>query len=61
MGIEEGIREDYRKYGFQEGEQKTKTRGINKALQQGKWTLEEIAEVFEVSLDFVLQVQKGEL
>ena len=54
MGIEEAIREEYKKAGAQE----TKIRGIQRALQKGKYSLEEIADLFEVSVDFVRQVQK---
>ena len=58
MGIEEAIREEYKKAGLEEGTQKTKIRGIQRALQQRKLSLEEIADLFEVSVDFVRQVQK---
>ena len=65
MGIEEAIREEYRKAGRKEGHeeglaegaQKKQIRGIQRALQQGKLSLEEIADLFEVSVDFVRQVQ----
>ncbi len=57
MGIEEAIREEYRKAGLAEGAQKKEIRGIQRALQQGKLNLEEIADLFEVSVDFVRQVQ----
>jgi hypothetical protein len=50
---------------YQEGEQKGELRktikGIQKALVQKVLTLEQIADLFEVSLDFVLKVQKGEV
>ena len=62
MGIEEAIREEYKKAGYKEGfeeaAQKTKIRWIQRALQKGKYSLEEIADLFEVSVDFVRQVQK---
>jgi len=34
---------------------------IKKALKRGKLTFNEIAEDFEVSPDFVLKIQKGEI
>ncbi len=61
MGIEEAIREEYRKAGLVEGAQKNQIRSIQRALQQGKLSLEEIADLFEVSVDFVRQVQKDML
>ncbi len=39
----------------------TKVRGIQKALLQGKLGLEDIAELFEVSTEFVVQVKNGEV
>lgn len=44
--------------GRMEGETKAKTAGIIKGLKRGKLTLEEIAEDFEVSVDFVLQIKE---
>jgi predicted transposase YdaD len=73
MGIEEIILEEVKEYylqegkaegeqlGLQKGELKTKIQGIQKALSQKVLTLEQIADLFEVSLDFVLRVQKGEI
>ncbi|NJL11804.1 MAG: hypothetical protein HC913_01445 [Microscillaceae bacterium] len=47
--------------GEQIGELKTKIQGIQKALTQGKLTSEEIADLFEVSLDFIIKVKAGEI
>ncbi|MCU0446518.1 MAG: hypothetical protein MUE85_16555 [Microscillaceae bacterium] len=46
---------------FKQGIEKGKILGIQKALKRGRLGLEEIAEDFEVSLDFVLQVKNGEI
>ncbi len=40
------------------GEIKTKNKGITKALLRGKLSIEEIAEIFDVSIDYVLDIQK---
>ncbi|HAI77334.1 MAG TPA: hypothetical protein DCM08_13955 [Microscillaceae bacterium] len=65
MGIEEAIlqevREKSEKRGEKRGETQTKIKGIQKALERNKLTLNEIAEDFEVSLEFVKQVQSGEV
>jgi predicted transposase/invertase (TIGR01784 family) len=47
--------------GKAEGELQKTIKGIQRALERRKLTLEEICEDFEVSLDFVLKVQKGEI
>jgi hypothetical protein len=57
MGIGEAILEDVKEQAVEEA----KIKGIQKALNQKKWTIDEIADVFEVSIDFVLKVQKGEI
>jgi predicted transposase/invertase (TIGR01784 family) len=44
--------------GIMEGKIEGKMEGIKKALQRGKLTIQEIAEDFEVSIDFVLDIQK---
>jgi hypothetical protein len=41
-----------------EGKLEGKIERIQKALKRGKLTLEEIVEDFEVSIDFVLDIQK---
>ncbi len=34
-------------------------KGITKALKQGKLSIEEIAEIFDVSINYVLDIQKN--
>ncbi len=41
------------------GEIKTKNKGIVKALEQGRLSIEEIAEIFDVSINYVLDIQKN--
>jgi PD-(D/E)XK nuclease family transposase len=48
-------------YGRMEGKKEEKIAGIKKAILRGKLTLEEIAEDFEVELDFVLKIKNGEI
>jgi len=55
MGIEEAILKEVEERGIL----KSKIQGIRKALERGKLTKQEIAEDFEVSFDFVRQVEKG--
>ena len=43
---------------FGEGKMEEKIQGIVKALKQGKLSIEEIAEVFSTSIEFVLKVKK---
>ncbi|MDI9355653.1 MAG: hypothetical protein QM536_01325 [Chitinophagaceae bacterium] len=56
IGIQKG-----EKIGIQKGEkigiQKEKIKGIIKALKRGRLTLDEIAEDFDVSLEFVMQIK----
>ena len=56
IGIEEG-KEIGREEGEKVGIEKTKMIGIQKALERGKLSIEEIAEDFEVSIEFVLNVK----
>ncbi|MFM2266653.1 MAG: hypothetical protein RL757_93, partial [Bacteroidota bacterium] len=44
--------------GIIEGEMKVKVKGIINALKNGKWTIEEIAEVFDTTVEFVLNIKK---
>ena len=44
--------------GEQIGQEKQKKNGIIKAIQRGKLSIEEIAEDFEVSIDYVLEIKK---
>jgi predicted transposase/invertase (TIGR01784 family) len=53
IGFEKGIKEGIRE-GIREGIEK----GIEKALKRGKLTVEEIAEDFEVTVDFVLEIKQ---
>ena len=43
---------------FGEGKMEEKIQGIVKALKQGKLSIEEIAEVFSTTIEFVLKVKK---
>jgi len=49
------------KKGLEKGKQEEKIKGIRKALNRGKLSIEEIAEDFEVSEEFVLKVKKGKI
>jgi tRNA nucleotidyltransferase/poly(A) polymerase len=57
MGIEEAIIQEVK----EKSKLESKILGIQKALKRNKLSLEEIAEDFEVNLDFVIQVKKGEV
>lgn len=57
MGIEEGIKEDIREH----AEPLIIVRIILKHLEKNILTFLEIAEVFEVKLEFVERVQAGEI
>ncbi len=65
MGIEEVVlmyeRKEAREEGREEGRIEVTIKGIQKALQKGKLDLTEIAELFDVSVAFVQQVQRGEV
>ena len=50
--------EDGKIEGKIEGEIEAKTKGIINALKQGKLIIEDIAEIFSTTIDFVLQIQK---
>ena len=43
--------------GRMEGKIEGKIEGISKSLRRGKLTIEEIAEDFEVTIEFILQIQ----
>jgi hypothetical protein len=45
--------------GMEKGKEEEKVVGIKKALKRGKLTVEEIAEDFEVTVEFVLGVEMG--
>jgi predicted transposase YdaD len=53
IGLEKGKIE-----GEQIGQEKEKKNGIIKALKRGKLSIEEIAEDFEVSIEYVLEIKK---
>ncbi len=55
-GVEKGIEK-----GIEQGSLKTKIESIQMFLKNGKLTLEEIAEGFNVSLDFVQKIKSGEI
>ncbi|WP_026999199.1 hypothetical protein [Eisenibacter elegans] len=57
MGIEEAILQEVREQGLTQGQLQAKIQAIQKVLRRGKLTLHEIAEGFEVSLEFVRQVK----
>ncbi len=44
--------------GKKDGEIEEKTKGIIKALKRGKLTIDEIAEDFVATVDFVLEIKK---
>ncbi len=54
QGIDEGHAR-----GFNDGKEEACTNAITKALKRGKLTLEEIADYNDVSIDRVLEIQKG--
>lgn len=60
IGLEKGIEKGLEK-GIEKGELRKSIQGIQKALAQQILSTAQIADVFEVSLDFVLKVQKGEI
>jgi predicted transposase/invertase (TIGR01784 family) len=43
---------------YGDGEMAEKTRGITNAVKQGKLTIDEIAEIFSTTVDYILQVKK---
>ncbi len=53
-GVEKGIT-----IGVEKGKQEEKERSIRKAISRGKLTIEEIAEDFGVSVEFVKHLPKG--
>jgi predicted transposase/invertase (TIGR01784 family) len=54
---EDNSKEEGRKEGIEEGIEQAKINGIKKALNRGKLTVEEIAEDFEVTVDYVLEIK----
>lgn len=57
-GWDEG-KEEGREEGIEEGKIQEKINGILKALKRGKLSIEEIAEDFEVSVDYVLEIKQN--
>jgi predicted transposase/invertase (TIGR01784 family) len=53
--------DDGKKEGIIEGETKEKTQGIINALKRGKLTIEEIAEDFSTTVDFVQQIKQEQV
>ncbi len=53
------VTETARKEGKIEGKIEGIIKGITKALKQGKLSIEEIAEIFDVSINYVLDIQKN--
>ncbi|GAB4132427.1 MAG: hypothetical protein OHK0045_19520 [Raineya sp.] len=66
MGIREAILNEVREQGIQQGIEKGIQQGIEKGIQQGikkaleksKFSVNEIAEIFEVELDVVMKIQE---
>jgi predicted transposase/invertase (TIGR01784 family) len=59
-GIEQGIEQGIGQ-GIEQGITLKNIKGVQKALTKGKYSLEEIADLFEVSIDFVMKVQNREI
>jgi flagellar biosynthesis/type III secretory pathway protein FliH len=57
-GMEKGIEIGVEK-GMEKGKLEEKTAGIVKAIKQNKLPLEDIAEIFDVTLEFVLEINKN--
>jgi predicted transposase/invertase (TIGR01784 family) len=53
-------KDEGREEGIEIGEERAAIKGIKRALQRGKLSIEEIAEDFDVSVEFVLQIKNGE-
>jgi uncharacterized iron-regulated protein len=47
--------------GMEQGERRKTIQGIQNALKKQKYSIEEIAAIFEVSEEFVRLVQQGEV
>lgn len=56
QGLEKGVQQ-----GLQQGKMEATIVGIQRMLQQGKYSLSEIAAIFDVSTDFIEQVKNGKL
>lgn len=64
IGVERGIeigKELGVEIGVEMGTERTTIKGIKRALERGKLSVEEIAEDFEVSVEFVLKIKNAEL
>ncbi|SFC07150.1 hypothetical protein SAMN05421780_102470 [Flexibacter flexilis DSM 6793] len=59
-GREEGI-EIGKELGREEGIEIATIKGIQKALAQDKFSLEDIATIFDVSVEFILKIKNGEV
>jgi predicted transposase YdaD len=61
MGIEEAILKEVEEKGIEQGITLKNIKGVQNLLKQGKLNIQEIAEVLEVSIDFVMKVQNREI
>jgi predicted transposase YdaD len=65
MGIEEAILKEVEEKGIEQGIEQGITlkniKGVQNLLKQGKLNIQEIVEVLEVSIDFVMKVQNREI
>lgn len=59
-GIEKGIKEGI-KEGIEKGEIQEKIKGILKSIQRNKLSIEEIAEDFEVTVAYILEIKNNSL
>jgi transcriptional regulator with XRE-family HTH domain len=61
MGIEEAILKEVEEKGIEQGITLKNIKGVQNLLKQGKLNIQEIAEVLEVSINFVMKIQNGEI
>jgi predicted transposase YdaD len=59
-GIEQGIEQGIGQ-GIEQGITLKNIKGVQNLLKQGRLNIQEIAEVLEVSIDFVMKIQNGEI
>jgi flagellar biosynthesis/type III secretory pathway protein FliH len=60
QGVQQGLQQGLQQ-GVQQGKMETIITGIQRMLQQGKYSLSEIAEIFNVSTDFIKQIEDGKI
>lgn len=61
QGLEQGLEKGLEKgleLGEQKGEENAKIKGIRKSIKKGKLTIAEIADVFDVSIEYVEAIKK---